>query len=133
MNRDDELGVKRFEAFEGLALFIIIRARDLTYPFTAKVNQKKSQKKDKNSLNGVQYHHCIIVQMFSSSCRYMFTRAILILTFFQKSLFCIFPSFATWFTGFRTVFVFALQPFLPMWVLFFRLQWEFQWENDQNQ
>ena len=29
------------------------------------------------------------------------------------------PSFATWFTGFRTVFVFALQPFLPMSVLFF--------------
>ena len=29
------------------------------------------------------------------------------------------PSFATWFTGFKTVFVFALQPFLPMWVLFF--------------
>ena len=28
-------------------------------------------------------------------------------------------SFATWFTGFRTVFVFALRPFLPMWVLFF--------------
>ena len=29
------------------------------------------------------------------------------------------PSFAPWFTGFRTVFVFALRPFLPMWVLFF--------------
>ena len=29
------------------------------------------------------------------------------------------PSFATWFTGFKTVFVFALRPFLPMWVLFF--------------
>ena len=25
------------------------------------------------------------------------------------------PSFATWFTGFKTVFVFALRPFLPMW------------------
>ena len=29
------------------------------------------------------------------------------------------PSFATWFTGFGTVFVFALRPFLPMWILFF--------------
>ena len=29
------------------------------------------------------------------------------------------PSFAPWFTGFRTVFIFALRPFLPMWVLFF--------------
>ena len=28
------------------------------------------------------------------------------------------PSFAPWFTGFRTVFVFALRPFLPMWVPF---------------
>ena len=28
------------------------------------------------------------------------------------------PSFATWFTVFRTVFVYALRPFLPMWVLF---------------
>ena len=40
-------------------------------------------------------------------------------TFFQKSLFCMLPSFAPWFTGFRTVFVFALQPFLPMWILLF--------------
>ena len=37
-------------------------------------------------------------------------------TFFQKSLFCMLPSFAPWFTGFRTVIVFA---FLPMTVLFF--------------
>ena len=29
------------------------------------------------------------------------------------------PSFATWFTGFKNGFVFALLPFLPMWVLFF--------------
>ena len=29
------------------------------------------------------------------------------------------PSFATWFTDFKTDFVFALRPFLPMWVLFF--------------
>ena len=28
------------------------------------------------------------------------------------------PSFAPWFTGFKTVLVFALWPFLPMWVLF---------------
>ena len=33
------------------------------------------------------------------------------------------PSFATWFTSFRTVFVFALQPFLPMWVLFRGPKW----------
>ena len=29
------------------------------------------------------------------------------------------PSFATWFTGFKTVFVYSLRPFLPMSVLFF--------------
>ena len=28
-------------------------------------------------------------------------------------------SFATWFTGFKTVFVYSLRPFLPMSVLFF--------------
>ena len=38
MNREDEVGVKGFEAFQGVALFIIITARDLRYPFTAKVN-----------------------------------------------------------------------------------------------
>ena len=27
------------------------------------------------------------------------------------------PSYAPWFSAFRTVFVFAQQPFLPMWVL----------------
>ena len=53
MNKEDEVGVKGFEAFEGVALFIITRARDLTYPFTAKVNQNKGQKKHKNSLNGL--------------------------------------------------------------------------------
>merc|ERR1711978_760148 len=47
------------------------------------------------------------------------TRGILILPFFQKSLFCMLPSFATCLKVFKTVFVFALQPFLPMWVLFF--------------
>ena len=50
MNREDEVGVKGFEAFQGVALFIIITARDFRYPFTAKVNQNKSQKKDKNSV-----------------------------------------------------------------------------------
>ena len=45
MNREVEVEVKKFEAFEGVALFIIIRARDLKYPFTAKVNQNKSKKK----------------------------------------------------------------------------------------
>ena len=53
MNREVEVGVKGFEAFEGVALFIIIRAHHLTYPFNVKVNQNKSQKKDKNSLNGL--------------------------------------------------------------------------------
>ena len=52
---------------------------------------------------------------------------------FQKSLFCMLPSFAPWFTGLRTVFVFALQPSLPMWVLFFWLQREFKWKNDLKQ
>ena len=59
MNREDE--VKGSETFEGVALCIIIRAHHLTYPFNAKVNQNKSQKKDKNSLNGLWYQHCIIV------------------------------------------------------------------------
>ena len=45
---------------------------------------------------------------------------------------CMFPSCSHWFTDFRTIFVFALGPFLPMVVVFFRLQWEFQWENGQN-
>ena len=35
------------------------------------------------------------------------------------------PCFVPWFTGFRTVFVFALQPLLPMWVLFFGLNGNF--------
>ena len=39
--------------------------------------------------------------------------------FFQKSLFCMLPSFATCPKVFKTVFVFALRPFLPMSVLFF--------------
>ena len=34
--------------------------------------------------------------------------------FFQKSLFCMLPSFATCLKVFKTVFVFALRPFLPM-------------------
>ena len=34
-------------------------------------------------------------------------------------------------TDFRTVFVFALEPFLPMWVLFL-FQRELQWENGQK-
>ena len=45
---------------------------------------------------------------------------------------CLFPSCSHCFTDFRTIFVFALGPFLPMVVIFFRLQWEFQWENGQN-
>ena len=38
---------------------------------------------------------------------------------FQKSLFCILRRFATCLKVFKTVFVFALRPFLPMWVHFF--------------
>ena len=30
---------------------------------------------------------------------------------------CMLPSYGPWFTGFRTVFVFVVRPFLPMWVL----------------
>ena len=37
-----------------------------------------------------------------------------------KSLkFCMVPNYAHWLTDFRTVFVFALGPFLPMKVIFF--------------
>ena len=48
---------------------------------------------------------------------------------FRKVLdiqFCMFPCWSHCFTGFRTVFVFALGRFLPMLVIFFWLQWELQ-------
>ena len=42
------------------------------------------------------------------------------------------PSFAPWFTGFRAVFVFALQPFLPVWVLFFGFNGNFNGKITKN-
>ena len=78
-------------------------------------------KRKKNSLMNHKNHPLGRVLLFSKYANRMFLgiRAILIFPFFQKSLLCVFPSFAPWFTGFRTVFDFALRPFPPMWVLFF--------------
>ena len=40
------------------------------------------------------------------------------------------PNYAHWLTDFRTVFVFALGPFLPMFVIFF--DFNGNWENGKN-
>ena len=49
----------------------------------------------------------------------------------KNDKFCMFPRcYISPLTG--TVFVFAAGPFIPMWVLFFQLQWEFQWEMTTN-
>ena len=45
---------------------------------------------------------------------------------------CMFPSCFRCFTGLRTYFVSSVAQLLPMLVKNFRLQWEFQWENDQK-
>ena len=44
---------------------------------------------------------------------------------FWNFKFCMLPNCAHLLTDFRTVFVFALGPFLPMFVIFFRVWWEF--------
>ena len=50
---------------------------------------------------------------------------------FVKLQVCMLPKCYKSSTDFRTVFVFALEPFLPMWVLFL-FQRELQWENGQK-
>ena len=41
------------------------------------------------------------------------------------------PNYAHWLTDFRTVFVFALGPFLPMFVIFFGFNGN-KWENGKK-
>ena len=42
------------------------------------------------------------------------------------------PNYAHWLTDFRTVFVFALGPFLPMKVVFFYFNWNFNGKMAKN-
>ena len=42
------------------------------------------------------------------------------------------PNFAPWLTDFRTVFVFALGPFLPMFVIFFGFNGNFNGKMEKN-
>ena len=46
--------------------------------------------------------------------------------------FCMVPNFAPWLTDFRTVFVFALGPFLPMFVIFFDFNGNFNGKMAKN-